>query len=55
MVVAYTAKYCMPIYREIYQEYTKWKTERAKEDAEFLEIYGIYKRINKKDTDNKTT
>lgn len=48
-IVARTVRYCMPIFREVCQEYTKWRLEQAKADAEFLEVYNIYKRMHKKE------
>ena len=48
-VVACTTRFCMPIFKDVYREYANWKLERAKEDQEFVEIYKIYKRMNRED------
>jgi hypothetical protein len=45
-ILARTVIFCMPFFREVCQEYTKWRLELAKADAEFLEVYNIYNRMH---------
>ncbi|MFZ2961073.1 MAG: hypothetical protein WA705_29695 [Candidatus Ozemobacteraceae bacterium] len=41
-------KHCLPVIKEIWLEYRKWQLEESQNDAEFLEVYRLYKRLGDK-------